>query len=177
MSPDPIAGVLANPQSLNRYTYVLNRPLVLTDPTGMIVDWNDSKKSKKDNKTNAQRAFEKRLDQLQNSKNDADRAKGDALQQTYDRLQKSKATFEVTNVGGSEASHGEITYQGHDHFTINLAGNTAYALSDNQRLAHEFEHGRQVLDGELSFIDTHTSRGWVPFAHDLIDEAKGMRAG
>ena len=62
MSPDPIAGTLANPQSLNKYIYVLNNPLALTDPTGMIVVWSDSKKSKKDGKTNAQRAFEKRLE-------------------------------------------------------------------------------------------------------------------
>ena len=30
MSPDPIAGTLANPQSLNKYIYVLNNPLALT---------------------------------------------------------------------------------------------------------------------------------------------------
>ena len=38
MTPDPIAGRIANPQSLNLYSYVLNNPLVLTDPTGMIVE-------------------------------------------------------------------------------------------------------------------------------------------
>jgi len=38
-------------------------------------------------------------------------------------------------------------------FTIALKGDTsAYgALSANQKIAHEFEHGRQILDGELSF--------------------------
>jgi RHS repeat-associated protein len=37
MSPDPYDGSmdLGNPQSLNRYSYVLNRPLSLTDPTGL----------------------------------------------------------------------------------------------------------------------------------------------
>ncbi len=33
-SADPLAGVLADPQSLNRYTYVLNDPCSLTDPLG-----------------------------------------------------------------------------------------------------------------------------------------------
>jgi RHS repeat-associated protein len=38
ISPDPAgrgAVTLANPQSWNRYSYVLNNPLALTDPTGM----------------------------------------------------------------------------------------------------------------------------------------------
>jgi len=33
-SPDPVAGSLGNPQSLNRYVYVLNNPLNLVDPLG-----------------------------------------------------------------------------------------------------------------------------------------------
>ncbi len=35
MTPDPIAGSLANPQSLNRYAYVLNNPINLIDPLGL----------------------------------------------------------------------------------------------------------------------------------------------
>jgi RHS repeat-associated protein len=34
-SPDPMAGDLTNPQSLNRYAYVLNNPTTLTDPQGL----------------------------------------------------------------------------------------------------------------------------------------------
>jgi hypothetical protein len=179
MSPDPAGGSLSDPQTLNRYAYVRNSPLAATDPTGEIIWWNDSKRTRRKgettDRTNAQRKFENRLEEMQNSKDPGERAKGAALQNTYDRLQASKATFEVINQGGSEASYGEITYQGNDHFTISLAGDTAYHLSDNQRLAHEFEHGRQVLDGEMSFANY--TGDWRPWAHDRTDEAKGFAAG
>jgi RHS repeat-associated protein len=35
MSPDPLAGDITNPQSLNRYAYALNNPTTLLDPSGL----------------------------------------------------------------------------------------------------------------------------------------------
>lgn len=35
MSPDPLTGSISNPQSLNRYAYVMNNPTTLTDPSGL----------------------------------------------------------------------------------------------------------------------------------------------
>jgi RHS repeat-associated protein len=35
-SPDPIAGSTSDPQSLNRYSYVRNLPVMLTDPLGLF---------------------------------------------------------------------------------------------------------------------------------------------
>lgn len=35
LSPDPMAGNILNPQSLNRYSYVLNNPCNLIDPLGL----------------------------------------------------------------------------------------------------------------------------------------------
>src|SRR5450631_3431330 len=34
-TPDSLAGFVGNPQSLNRYPYVTNDPIALTDPTGL----------------------------------------------------------------------------------------------------------------------------------------------
>jgi uncharacterized protein RhaS with RHS repeats len=38
ISQDPLPGSMLNPQSLNRYVYVLNQPTLLTDPTGLLSD-------------------------------------------------------------------------------------------------------------------------------------------
>jgi len=40
-SPDPIGGNPANPQSWNRYSYVLNDPINLNDPEGEYCAWDD----------------------------------------------------------------------------------------------------------------------------------------
>ena len=36
MTPDPVAGDISNPQSLNRYAYVVNNPTNLIDPLGLF---------------------------------------------------------------------------------------------------------------------------------------------
>jgi len=38
IAKDPFAGVLLRPQSLNRFTYVLNEPTKATDPSGFAPD-------------------------------------------------------------------------------------------------------------------------------------------
>ena len=37
LTPDPLAGRITNPQSLNRYAYVINDPINLIDPLGLSV--------------------------------------------------------------------------------------------------------------------------------------------
>ena len=49
LSPDPLGGDILNPQSLNRYAYVLNNPTNLVDPTGLCDLYNYSYTSTDEN--------------------------------------------------------------------------------------------------------------------------------
>src|SRR5919199_5761298 len=80
--------------------------------------------------------------------------KGLKLKATYERLQKSDIVFHVVKENPSGASSGELTYKGEKrNLYVNLKGdNNAYgALTDFQKIAHEFKHGEQFLDGEIGF--------------------------
>jgi uncharacterized protein RhaS with RHS repeats len=68
-SPDPLGGSLVDPQTLNRYAYVRNSPLTLTDPTGMYIC-----KDSKDCSSDQDKKFEKSLDALRGKKGDVGRA-------------------------------------------------------------------------------------------------------
>jgi RHS repeat-associated protein len=50
MTPDPLGGLLIDPQTLNRYTYVRNNPLRYTDPTGMYICADSAKCDSKQDK-------------------------------------------------------------------------------------------------------------------------------
>jgi len=74
MSADPLGGSLANPQSLNKYTYVLNNPLRYTDPTGLYACADDKNGSHCASKQD--QAFEKTLAGLRGKDGDVGRAAG-----------------------------------------------------------------------------------------------------
>jgi hypothetical protein len=50
------------------------------------------------------------------------------------------------------------------------------ALTDVQKLAHEFTHGEQFLDGKIGFI-TNNSKHWHGLNDDLPDEAEAFITG
>ncbi len=156
-SPDPVAGSIFNPQSLNLYAYAWNNPLRYTDPTGMVVSWEDSeakcRKGETVCRTDLQRKYEDRIRQLQSSKDKKQRAKGDALAATYQKLQDAKEVFHVVREVGSGS--GELTYQGtpgHLYVEMKGSGSMYGEMPDVQKLAHEFKHGEQFLEGLLGRV-------------------------
>ena len=46
MSADPAGGKRADPQTLNKYSYVRNNPLTVTDPTGLYTCQDDNNQCK-----------------------------------------------------------------------------------------------------------------------------------
>lgn len=179
-SPDPVAGSTFNPQSLNMYAYVWNNPLRNTDPTGMIVSWEDSAKKCDSNglncTTDLQRRYESRIKSLQESQDKKQRAKGAALAATYEKLQNAKETLHVIREGGDNS--GELTYRGDPgNLYVEMKGSGAgYGeMPDVQKVAHEFKHGEQFLDGLLGF--TNITGKWRGYRDDLVDEANAFMAG
>ena len=75
MTPDPVGGSLANPQSLNKYAYVLNNPLAFTDPTGLYACADDAKGATEHCTSDADKQFETaRKHDLQSKNGDVRRA-------------------------------------------------------------------------------------------------------
>jgi RHS repeat-associated protein len=58
LSPDLLGGSLANPQSLNKYAYALNNPLVVTDPTGLYACKDDAKDATEHCTSDQDKSFE-----------------------------------------------------------------------------------------------------------------------
>ena len=56
MTPDPLGGKLVDPQTLNRYSYVINNPLRYTDPTGLYTCKDDDNQCKTKQDTQFEKA-------------------------------------------------------------------------------------------------------------------------
>jgi RHS repeat-associated protein len=178
ISPDPVSGKISNPQSFNAYSYSWNNPLRYTDPTGMVVSWEDSEAGE-DGYTDAERRYLLNMTSLLGSKNKKARARGERMKSNYDRLQAADEVFHVVEDNGTGSSSGMLDYRGEPgNLYVSLKGDaSAYgALTINQKLGHEFEHGVQFLDGLLGFKKQDNGR-WLGLNDDRVDEANAFIAG
>jgi RHS repeat-associated protein len=179
-SPDPVAGSIFNPQSLNLYAYAWNNPLRFTDPTGMVVSWEDSgeecQKGETRCRTALQRSYEDRLRGMLFSKDAKTVAKGAKLLATYTKLEEANEVFHVVKEGGTGS--GELGYRGEPgnlYIEMKGSGSMYGEMPDVQKLAHEFQHGEQFLGGLLGF--TNITGKWTGYRDDLVDEANAFMAG
>src|SRR5579872_2977381 len=145
------------------------------------IAWADSKATQHKNETHplsaAQREYENLLTELASSSNAVRRERGQRLLETYARLVNSSLTIEVLHeYPDMDESSGDLKYDGHTlRITLYGGRNALGHLSTVQELAHEFEHCRQVLDGEFSFRRVRTDL-WVTDSVDRTDEAKAFAA-
>ncbi len=164
-SSDPVAMAanrIADPQQINLYAYARNNPLIFVDPTGETIDFANKDSEKKFN------------EYVQTLDPDSDEYK------TVIQLQSSDINY-VINVGtglntdGSDSQEGHTTTDGKNVLIdINNEGNGKEKTSLNGRMAHELEHGRQVDNGELSFVKVLGK--WMPNNYDIGDEVNAFKA-
>jgi hypothetical protein len=85
MSPDPLGGKLVDPQTLNKYSYVRNNPLNLTDPTGLYtIGCNDDVKNCNQQEQNFDKTLQNGLKSKDASVHDAAAAYGPLSKQAGD---------------------------------------------------------------------------------------------
>lgn len=163
LSPDPVGGSLANPQTLNKYAYVLNNPLTNTDPTGLYA-CKDGKDGACD--SDADKRFEaSRQHDLQSKNADVRRAaaaygdpgkevvdaRGDKVTVGFADLGKSGEGGVTQSVLGSNDKGDPIAVS---NVTIN-SGSRDTALDAD--VGHEGSHTADAQDMAASITYTSTS--------------------
>ncbi len=187
MSPDPMGGKRIDPQTLNKYSYVRNNPLNLTDPTGLyIVDCTDGSTKDRKNCNKASDRFEKQRDKDLNSKDvkvrDAAKAWGDRGEDNHVNVtfksqrqvdadantQPGYKTDAIVTPGATSDHQPNINAE----FSENLGGKDLA-----QTIAHEGSH----LEDDMNFLksfDATTAQynGALNFTH-FDTEFQAFEAG
>ena len=160
MSPDPLGGDLTNPQSLNRYSYVLNNPLTNTDPTGMYT-CTDSKdcSSKKD------QALEKSLAGLRNSK-DADVARA------------ANAYGAQNKDNGVSVGFADLSKSGEGGNTVSTIGVAADgSLRANSAITLNSKDGGADFTADVGHEGSHAADAQDAVKSGLTEDGQAIHAG
>ncbi len=160
MSPDPLGGDLTNPQSLNRYSYVLNNPLTNTDPTGMYT-CTDSKdcSSKKD------QALEKSLAGLRNSK-DADVARA------------ANAYGAQNKDNGVSVGFADLSKSGEGGNTVSTIGVAADgSLRANSAITLNSKDGGTDFTADVGHEGSHAADAQDVVKSGLTEDGQAIHAG
>lgn len=171
MSPDPLGGNMTDPQTLNKYSYVRNNPLNLTDPTGMYICADSDKCDSK-----ADQAFEKsRQDDLKRG-GDVARAAGAYGDPTKDNGTTVKFGDPGNGKDGTTTGNGfRQDPNNPDHFQAVVTVTIKSGLGGAELDAAVGHEGSHVADRQ-DFASTITAAGGFDASKNLTEYQTETRA-
>lgn len=178
MSPDPLGGSLVDPQTLNRYSYVRNKPINMTDPTGMYECSDDQNKCQ----TKQDLAFEAARQNDLKSKDPnvvraasayGDPTKDNGVNVGFADLSKKNEGGDTTSTLGTDAD-GNLRANSNvviDSSTTNAGGSALDAV-----VGHEGSHVANAQDVVNSITITDLAKGTFTVGQDITQYASEQRA-
>jgi len=166
MSPDPLGGILSNPQSLNKYAYVFNNPLINTDPTGMYVCDDSTECDSESDKKFASSLSSARAalnasslsgEDLLNAKNSLDAYGAKGVDNGVDVKFDSKLAGGATDVSGTAAEKTSDNPSG-QNILVRFNPNAIGGQFSGALVAHEGSH---VADGS-AWVKSGFNQGMDP---------------
>jgi RHS repeat-associated protein len=160
MSPDPMGGSLLDPQTLNKYSYVRNNPVTLTDPTGMYTCADDQDKCQ----TKQDLAFEAARQNDLKSRN-ADVVRG------------ASAYGDPTKDNGVNVGFGDLSSKGENGNTVSTIGYANGNLRADSNVTINSNATGADLDAAVGHEGSHVADAQVVVKSGLTEDGQKIYAG
>jgi hypothetical protein len=161
MSPDPLGGKLIDPQTLNKYSYVRNNPINLTDPTGMYTCADDQDKCH----TKQDLAFEAaRQNELKSNNTDVVRA--------------ASAYGDPTKDNGVNVGFADLSSKGENGNTVSTIGTDANGnLRANSDVTINSKATGADFDAAVGHEGSHAADAQDVVRSGLTEDGQAIHAG